>query len=154
MSNWSDYKHEESESRTITGKQRCVIISAEEKVSNAGNPMIVIKIRPSGCKFSIIHRFVKVGNDDESVKKFNNKLSRFFDAFPEIGDGNFDFLTWAGAEGAAMFGEDNNGYLEVKYFLTPDRVSTLPPFEGEKPERQTITTLVDEDEDDGDEMPF
>lgn len=52
-----------------------------------------------------------------------------------------------------MFKLDANGYAQVSYFLDPVRASDLPPFEGDKPERQTITTL-DEPEEDDDELPF
>ena len=79
-------------------------------------------------------------------------MTQFFDAFPEIPFGEQNMLAWVGAEGAAMFKEGNNGYTEVSYFLSPERAADLPPFEGEKPERQTITSL-DDGEDDG-ELPF
>ena len=147
MSSWSDYKREETESRTLTGKQRCVIVKAEEKLSRNGNPMIEITVRPSGCRFNVRTWLVK--NDS-----FNKKATAFFDAFPEIGDGNFTFIEWVGCEGAAMFGEDDNGYLELKYFISPERARNLPPFEGEKPEKQTVTSLDDDDDFDDDEVPF
>ena len=146
MSNWDDYKREERESPSkITGKQRVVITAVEEKTSKAGNPMIEVKVRPSGCRFEVKYYLVK--NDS-----FNRNATAFFDAFPEIGDGNFNFIEWVGAEGAAMFGEDDFGFLKVRYFLDPVRAASLPPFEGDKPERQTVGSLVDV-EDDG-ELPF
>ena len=147
MGNWDDYRREEREPEAkVTGKQRCVIAAVEEATSKAGNPMIVITVRPSGCRFTVRSWLVK--NDS-----FNRNATAFFDAFPEIGDGNFNFLEWVGAEGAAMFGEDENGYLKIKYWLSPERAASLPPFEGEKPERQLITSLEDETEDDSD-LPF
>ena len=52
-----------------------------------------------------------------------------------------------------MFKEDDRGYTNLSYFLDPVRAADLPPFEGEKPERQTVTSLKDEDDlDDG--CPF
>lgn len=146
MANWG-YTREEQEPRPrLTGKQRVVIVSAEEGISNKGNPMITIGLRPSGCKFTVRTWLVK--NDS-----FNKNATQFFDAFPEIEDGDFNFITWIGCEGAAMLGEDESGYLKVRWFLSPEQAANLPPFEGEKPERQTLTTLEDEPEEDG-EFPF
>lgn len=147
MGNWDSYQREERESQTkITGKLRCVIVSAEEGVSkSSGLPMIIVGVRPSGMRFTV--KYYIAQNDN-----FNRKMTAFFDAFPEIRDGDFNFLTWVGAEGAANFGEDDQGYLKVKWFLTPTQAAALPPFEGDKPEKQTFTTL-DEDDDESD-LPF
>ena len=151
MGNWYSYKRETQERESaVTGKHRVVITDAGEAVTgpnskNPGTPMIIVKLRPSGRKFSVTHRIVK--ND-----WFNRNMTQFFDAFPEITCGDFNFIGWVGAEGAAMFKEDSNGYTQVSYFLSPERAADLPPFEGEKPERQTVTSLKDEDDEDG--LPF
>ena len=153
MGNWDSYKREETERESaITGKHRVVITDAGEAVTgpnskNPGTPMIVVKLRPSGRKFSVTHRIVK--ND-----YFNRNMTQFFDSFPEITEGDFSFISWVGCEGAAMFKEDANGYTQVSYFLSPERAADLPAFEGEKPERQTITSLDDLDDDDTDGLPF
>ena len=152
MSNWSDFQREEKERESaVTGKYRVVITDAFEGVTganskNPGTPMITVKVRPSGRKFSVSYRMVK--ND-----WFNRNMTAFFDAFPEIKFGDFNFLTWVGAEGAAMFKEDDRGYTQISYFLSPERAADLPPFEGDKPERQTVTSLEDDTEDDSD-LPF
>ena len=146
MADWSDYKREEREPESkITGKQRCVITAVEEKTSKSGKPMIEIKVRPSGCRFTV--KSWLVHNDN-----FNRNATQFFDAFPEIGE-QFDFLTWVGCEGAAMFAEDENGYLKVRYWIDAVRAESLPPFEGDKPEKQTVTTLTEDAEPD-DGLPF
>ena len=152
MGNWSDYKRETQERESaVAGKHRVVITEAGEAVTGPnskkpGTPMIVVKLRPSGRRFSVTHRIVK--ND-----YFNRNMTQFFDAFPEITEGNFSFIEWIGAEGAAMFKEDAQGYTQVSYFLPPERAEGLPPFEGEKPERQIISSL-DDDTDPEDELPF
>ncbi len=148
MGNWDDYQREERESSAkVTGKLRCVIVAAEESVSkSSGKPMIIVTVRPSGTNFKVKSYIVKNEN-------FNRNMTSFFDAFPEIREGDFNFLSWVGAEGAANFGEDENGYLKVKWFMTPTQAASLPPFEGEKPEKQTITTL-DDPEDDDEDLPF
>ena len=152
MGNWDSYQREEQERESaVVGKYRVVITEAGEAVTGPnskkpGTPMIVIKLRPSGRHFTVTHRIVK-------NEYFNRNMTQFFDAFPEIEEGDFNFLSWVGAEGAAMFKEDANGYTQVAYFLDPVRAADLPAFEGEKPEKQTITKLEDEEEDDGD-LPF
>ena len=148
MSNWSDYQREEREHESkITGKLRCVITAAEEGVSKtSGKPMIIVTVRPSGCRFTVKNYIVK--NDN-----FNRNMTDFFDTFPSIGEGNFDFLTWVGAMGAANFGEDERGYLKIKWWVTSDKANTLPPFEGDIPEQQSVSTLEELEGDDGD-LPF
>ena len=145
LSNWDDFQREDrEESAKVTGRLRCVITDVEETTSKAsGLPMIVVSVRPSGTTFKVKTYLVK--NDH-----FNRNATAFFDAFPEITFGDFNFLSWVGAEGAAMFKEDAQGYTQISYFLDPVRAADLPAFEGEKPEKQSITTL---DEDDG-ELPF
>ena len=147
MSAWDDYRREEREEQTrLTGKMRCVITDVEEGTSKtSGLPMITISVRPSGCGYKVKTYIVK--NDH-----FNRNATQFFDAFPEIGDGNFDFITWPGCEGAAMFDLDDRGYVKVKYWIDATKATDLPPFEGDKPERQTVTAIdVDEPDDD---LPF
>ena len=144
MGKWDDFKREEEPK--ITGKRRCVIVAAEEGVSSKGNDMIVITVRPSGCRFTVKDFIVK--NDS-----FNRRMTAFFDAFPEITFGDFNTMTWVGAEGAVNLQEDKNGYLVIKAYVDAVSARDLPPFEGDKPEKQTLMTVEDEPEDDG-SFPF
>lgn len=148
MSNWSDYRYEES-TRLEPGNHRVVIVAAEEKKSRSGNDMIVVTVQPSGSKTKINDYFVK-------GPYFNEKISRLFDAFPEIGQGNFNFLEWVGAMGAAKLKLDEDDYLKIHYYLTPDKTENLPPFEGDKPERQTVTSIGSgmQPVDPEDDLPF
>lgn len=152
MSNWNDFKREEKERESaVTGKHRLVITDVIEGVTGEsskkpGTPMITVKLRPSGRRFTVTYRIVK--ND-----YFNRNMTAFFDAFPEIPFGDFNFVGWIGAEGAAMLKEDDKGYTQVSYFLSPERAADLPPFEGDKPERQPVSVLVDDDDPD-DDLPF
>lgn len=147
MAEWNYQREEREDSAKVTGRLRCVITDVEETESkSSGLPMIVVSVRPSGTVFKVKSYIVK--NDH-----FNRNMTQFFDAFPEIGDGNFDFLTWVGCEGAAMFDLDDRGYMKVKYWIDAVRAESIPPFEGSKPEKQSVTTLSDvEDETDG--LPF
>lgn len=133
-----DYQRDESHAEPKTGKQRCVIVAAEESVSkSSGSPMIVVTVKPSGSNAKVKSYIVK-------NERFNRNMTNLFDAFPSIGDGNFNFMEWIGAEGAADFGTDDNGYLRVKWFISPKQAESLPPFEGDKPEKQTMTSIDDE----------
>ena len=146
MSDWG-YQREDSRPDALKGKYRCVIVDVEETTSKtSGLPMIVVSVRPSGTKFKVKTYIVK--ND-----KFNRSMTAFFDSFPEIGDGNFNFVEWSGAEGAAEFGEDEQGYTKLRWFISASKAEGLPPFEGEKPERQTITALEEEQEE-PDDLPW
>lgn len=146
MTDWG-YTREETRSEAVKGRFRCVIVDVEEAVSkSSGLPMIVITVRPSGTRFKVKTYLVK--ND-----KFNRNATQFFDAFPEIGEGNFNFIEWPGAVGAAEFDEDDRGYTKVKWWISATKAEGLPPFEGEKPERQKVTTIT-EDPDETDDLPW
>ena len=148
MSNWDDFQREDrEESAKVTGRLRCVITDVEETTSKAsGLPMIVVSVRPSGTTFKVKTYLVK--NDH-----FNRNATAFFDAFPEITFGDFNFLSWIGAEGAAMFDLDDKGYLKVRYWIDAMKTADIPAFVGDKPERQSITTLDDDGDLDGG-LPF
>lgn len=147
MAEWNYQRDETNNNASLVGKHRCVITAVEEAVSKtSGKPMIVVTVRPSGCKFTVKSYIVNNEN-------FNKNMTSLFDAFPDIGEGNFNFIEWVGCVGAAMFKEDDQGYLKIGYWISYDRASSLPPFEGDVPERQTVTTLEEEDDDD-EELPF
>ena len=146
MSNW-DYERDESRNTPPTGKMRCVIVGAEETVSKkSGLPMIIVTVQPSGSKAKVKQYIVK-------NEYFNRNMTQLFDAFPSIGDGNFEFLEWIGAMGAANFVLNEDGYLRIKWFIGADQAKDLPEFVGDKPDQQTVTKL-DELTDDDDDLPF
>ena len=146
MTNW-DYTRDESRPEVKTGVQRCVIVGAEEAVSKtSGKPMIVVTVKPSGSNAKVKCYIVK-------NERFNAQMTHFFDAFPQIPDGNFELFTWVGSLGAANFGTDENGYLKVKWWVSPDKAANLPEFEGDRPPKQELGSIKDEDTED-DELPF
>lgn len=149
MGNWDDYRREEREPQEkATGKLRCVIVDVEETTSkSSGLPMIVVSVRPSGTNFKVKNYLVK-------NEYFNRNAGQFFDAFPEIADGDFNFISWIGAMGAANFVEDDNGYLKVRNWVYPRQAESLPEFVGERPPRQEITSLEDEGEDEDPDLPW
>lgn len=133
------YTREQTHASALKGRHRCVIVDVEDTVTkSSGLPMIVVTVRPSGTKFKVKSYIVK--ND-----YFNRNMTSFFDSFPEIEDGNFNFVEWIGCEGAAEFDEDDQGYTKLKWFISPNKAADLPPFEGEKPERQSVTKLEEQE---------
>lgn len=147
MSEW-EYQREEQE-RLAPGDYRVCVMDAQEQTSRAGNPMIVLTVKPNGGSFKINHYIVK-------GPYFNRNMTSFFDSF-NVPEGNFNFVEWIGALGAARLVEDENGYLRVAYFINKQRAESLPPWEGTAPERQEVTSLTDEFEeiDTGDDdLPF
>lgn len=144
MGNWDNYKHEDTPILE-PGDYRVEIVSAEETKSKAGNPMIKVGLRPN-CSEIVINEYFVQG------EYFNRKISGFFDAFPQIEDGDFNFLGWVGCVGAAKLKQDDSGYLKVHYFLKPKQAEKLPEWKGALPERQTMETAFTEIEDD--DLPF
>lgn len=151
MTNWANfYKREERESsKKVQGQLRCVITSAEEAKSKTGKDMIVVSVKPSGAEFSVKHYIVK-------NEYFNRNMTVFFDSFPAIDDGDFNFAKWIGAEGAANFTLEKDPatgkeYSKIKWFIEADKQTDLPPFEGTIPEGVTDLDFHDVNEDD---LPF
>ena len=64
-------------------------------------------------------------------------------------------MEWIGCEGAGNFVEDENGFLELKSWVFPRQAESLPPFEGEKPQRMQVTKLDPEEEElEEDDLPW
>ena len=108
--------------------------------------MLVVTVQPNGSEIHIKHYLVR-------NEYFNRNLTELLDSFG-LGE-NFDTLTWVGAVGAAKLAEDENGYLKVRFFLSPERAEKLPPWQGKEPERQEVSSLGDGFEAlDDDDLPF
>lgn len=149
MSIFDGYRREERE-RLGPGDYRVSIVGVEETTSRtSGNPMLVVTVQPSGSTIKINHYIVK-------NQYFNRNLTDLFDSFG-IEEGNHELLSWIGAMGGAKLAEDENGYLKVRYFLSPEKQEKLPPWEGKAPERQRISSYSDSDFEvlkDDDDLPF
>ena len=146
MTDWANYykREENKSSKKVQGQLRCVITSAEEAKSKTGKDMIVVSVKPSGAEFLVKHYIVK-------NEYFNRNMTSFFDSFPAIDEGDFNFAKWIGAVGAANFTLDENGYTKIKWFIEADKQTDLPPFEGTMPEGVTDLDFHDVNEDD---LPF
>lgn len=111
------------------GVYRCMILLAEKAVSSKGNNMITVYFRPSETALSIRTFFV----DNEY---FDQDISQFMDAFPEIKDittGKLEPERWRGAVGCIRLKVNTNGYLECanqRYLIpaTSEEAQDLPPF--------------------------
>lgn len=146
MSDWK-YVREES-NRLSAGDYRVEIVDVQETVSkSSGLPMIVVTVRPNGSN-------IKIQNYMPKNEYFNRNMTQFFDAFPQIEEGDFNLLGWIGCVGAARLKEDENGYLKVAWFINAKRAEKLPPWQGELPERQTVTTLDGFTSVEEEELPF
>lgn len=144
MSKWDNYQREER-ANLGAGDYRCAITNAYEDVAKtSGKAMIVVEVQPNGAAFTVKHYIVE-------GEYFNRNMTSLFDCFPEIGDGNFDLLSWIGCIGAARFKQDGN-YLRVHYFLTPEQARHLPEWEGARPERQQAGEMPKNEDDE--ELPF
>ena len=88
MSNW-DYSREES-TRLTPGDYRVQVVDVQETTSKtSGNPMLVITVQPNGSNIKIPNYIVR-------NEYFNRNMTQFFDAFPQIQEGDFNFLGWVG----------------------------------------------------------
>lgn len=131
------------------GDYRVEIVSAQETISQTSKrPMIVFEVRPNGSK-------IKIKNFLVQNEWFNRNATNIFDSF-NIEEGNFNLLTWVGAVGAAKIVTDDNGYLKVKYWINKKRAESLPEWQGEMPQRQTVTEIggIPCTEVEDDDVPF
>lgn len=145
--NWNYTREERPVAQA--GDHRFEVIAAEEKVSQSGKNMIVVTLKLNGYDTNVKDYFVE-------GEWLNRKLTQWFDS-TNINEGDMNLLGWKGAVGAARFKEDENGYLKVSYYIDKKRAEKLPAWQGEMPERQTVTTLSDakfEDVTNEDDLPF
>lgn len=151
MNFWDNYKPERA-SRVEAGNYRCSVLDVEQGVSkSSGNDMFVITV-------GIANTNIKVKNYIVCNEYFNRNMTAFFESFG-IDEGDFETIGWIGACGAAKFEEDENGYLKVKWFLNPKQAESLPDWQGERPQRQSVTKIAAAASDgfeaiDDDDYPF
>ena len=111
------------------GKYRIRIKEAEKAVSKSGNDMLVLKFEVSGQKGLIFHYIVFMQDRPEIT---NRNLTKFFDSFAGIPEGDLDTSHWIGKVGAAEIKhEEYNGNVNAKinYFISRDKQDTLPNWQ-------------------------
>ena len=110
------------------GEHRVRIASAEEGVSNSGNPTIKLVLDVSGYNSTIWHWFTFMA---DNPKLTNQKLGEIFNSFG-IQPGNLNTSSWIGKVGAAKVQhEPYNGETNAKiaYFIAKDRQDKLPAWQ-------------------------
>jgi len=139
-----NYTREES-NRLTPGNYRVEIVDVEEAQTRlSGRDMLVVTLKPNGSNIKIQHYIVQ-------NEYWNRNMTQFFDSF-NIDEGDFNLPTWIGAVGAARLKENENGYLKVAWFIDKKRAEKLPAWQGEMPERQTVTEFKEIKDDD--DLPF
>lgn len=123
---WKFERTEREFEQVPAGDHRVVIESVDKAQSKAGNDMLVMKLKVSGCAAMLWHYIVFMDNHPEIT---NQKLTEVFDSFG-IADGDFNLANWAGKAGAAHVKIDDQGYSKVSYFLKKDKADKLPPWKG------------------------
>lgn len=158
-----DYKRDETKAdfKPIPeGKHRIRIKSAEEAVSkNSGNNMIALQFEVSAHKGLLFFYIVFQPDKPENT---NRSLTRFFDCFKGIPDGNFELDKWVGQVGACMVKhEEYNGKTSAKvaFLLNADEAAGLPawvePDNGAGNSSASAgTDFVSVPEGSGDNLPF
>lgn len=146
MAFWSSTYQPEERTRLAPGNYRLELVEVSTGVSQAGNNMLILTVRPNGESIKIKHYIVE-------GEYFNRNLTEFKDSF-EIAYEDDNILTWPGAIGAGKLYEDKEGYLKVRYFITGERQDNLPPWQGPMPQRASIMDPVYLEPADDEELPF
>lgn len=151
MSAFDGYKPEH---RSISpGDYWCEIVETSDQPSKTGKPMITITVRLAKANIRIKEYFVA------GTEFFNSKLTAFYECF-SIALGNDEIMSWVGAIGVVRLKEDkdNPEYLRIARFLNAEseEAKKLGPWEGPKPEQQTVSQLRSDaaSPEDDDELPF
>lgn len=125
---WS-YKREERQQfeQVPVGKHRIRIRSADKAVSKNGNDMLALQFEVSGMPNILYHYIVFL---DDRPEITNRMLTQFFDAFPNIAEGDFDMRHWIGKVGACVVSVDKNDpeRTRLSYFIRADKQAELPPW--------------------------
>ena len=126
---WNYQRDESTGFKPIpVGDHRIRIESAEKAQSKSGKDMLSLKFQVSGQSGKLFHYIVFLPDRPEIT---NRNLTQFFDAFPGIGDGNFNIQSWVGQVGAChVKHEDYNGNpsAKVQYFIKAEKQADLPAW--------------------------
>ena len=125
---WS-YKREEQKFPIVPeGPHRIRIKAADKAISQKGNDMLALQFTVSGSGLTLFNYITFL---DDRPEITNRMLTSFFDAFPDIEEGDFNMQNWIGKVGACnVKHEDYNGSPSAKsnYFIKSSRQSELPPW--------------------------
>lgn len=141
---FENYKYEEKEEYKPlpVGDYRIKIEECEIVKSSNGRDMIKFVFVVSKTGHKIFHYIV-------NGEYFNQNISRFFDAFPQIEKGNFNVASYIGKVGACHTKhEEYNGNVnsKVHYFIHASKQANLPAWiEPEKKDQNNSSTANSEE---------
>lgn len=147
---WS-YKREESGSFAPLpeGNYRIRVRSADKAVSKNGRDMLALQFDVSGHTQILYHYIVFM---DDRPEITNRMLTQFFDAFPQIPEGDFNMSNWIGKVGACKVKhEEYNGNMTARlhYFIRASKQAELPPWQEPDNGRPATPEPVIETDEDG-----
>lgn len=114
MTDWN-YKRDDTQ-YAREGNYWATITGAEEKKSKSGNDMLVVTLEIDGTATTIKDYFVQ-------GEYFNRRITKFFDAFKNIADGDFSYPKWIGKKAAVSLKKDDKGYLKIGRYIASDDVA-------------------------------
>ena len=123
-----NYQREENVFEPVPeGKHRIRILSAEKKVSSAGNDMIEFQFEVSGMNQILYHHITFLPNNPKMTNRF---LTGFYDGFEGIPEGSTDMNSWIGKVGACVVkvDKDDPDRTRLSYFIKADKQADLPPW--------------------------
>lgn len=151
---WSYTRTEQQFEQVPVGKHRIRIRSAEKALSKNGNDMLALQFEVSGMPNILYHYIVFL---DDRPEITNRMLTQFFDAFPDIPEGDFNLRNWIGKVGACNVAPDKNDpdRTRINYFIRADRQGDLPPWRNAQgmvpPDPEAFDQALGESKDD---FPF
>lgn len=124
------YKREEREGfePIPEGIYRVRIASADKAISKNGRDMLTLQFDVSGYNQILYHYITFM---DDKPEMTNRMLTQFFDAFPQIEEGDFNMAHWIGKVGACKVKhEEYNGNQSAKvhYFIHANKQKDLEPW--------------------------
>lgn len=125
---WNFQREEQQFEVVPEGKHRIRVRSAEKAVSSNGNDMLALQFDVSGSSQVLYHYIVFLPDKPQIT---NRNLTQFFDSFKDIALGDFTLSNWVGKVGACeVKHEEYNGSptARIKYFISADKQSDLPPW--------------------------
>ena len=120
------------------GKHRIRIKAVEKRKSQAGNDYLWFQFDVSGYPSYLFHNITFLKDRPEIT---NGNLTRFFDSFKDIEEGNFNLQSWIGKVGACTVKhEEYNGedQAKVNQFIKADKQNDLPAWQ--EPKRKSDGT--------------
>lgn len=146
MSEWNFSREEQPSFAPIPeGAYRVRIAEAEKAVSKNGNDMLTLKLDVSGHAGYLFDHIVFLPDRPEIT---NGKLTRIFDSFKDIKEGDFNLNNWKGKVGAVQVKhEEYNGNQQAKvhHYIAADKQGGLAPWK--EPERKGSAGDVPTDDD-------